>query len=107
MNIGREISGFSITPLLLIPFIENAFKHISHHPDRRNFVRVDLSRDNGIFRFEVENSREDERGPAGTTGGIGLNNVKRRLALLYPEKHELKIFDNDATFKVSLTLHLS
>ena len=117
MNIGPEVSGFQITPLLLIPFVENAFKHISHHNDRRNFVRVDLSRENGLFHFMVENSREKTRKPDGRPGqkgagdpgggGIGLNNVKRRLALLYPEKHELKIRDNDATFTVSLTLNLT
>jgi two-component system LytT family sensor kinase len=116
VNVGSEVSGFDITPLLLIPFVENAFKHISHHSDRRNFVQVDLSRDNGTFRLVVENSRESGQGAggakgvegsAGSPGGIGLNNVKRRLALLYPEKHELKITDNDTTFKVSLVLHLS
>jgi len=106
MNIGPEVSGFQITPLLLIPFVENAFKHISHHHDRRNYVQVDLSRDNGVLHFRVENSRERQQG-SGSGGGIGLNNVKRRLALLYPEKHELKIRDNDATFTVSLTLNLS
>lgn len=116
VNVGEEVSGFTITPLLLIPFVENAFKHISHHSDRRNFVQVDLSRENGAFRLVVENSRESGQEAAGTKeadgsdqspGGIGLNNVKRRLALLYPEKHELKIQDNDTTFKVSLVLHLS
>jgi len=122
VNVGAEVRGFDITPLLLIPFVENAFKHISHHADQRNFVQVDLSRDNSAFRLVVENSRESEpgaggergadgakksEGSAGSPGGIGLNNVKRRLALLYPEKHELKIQDNDTTFKVSLVLHLS
>src|SRR6202011_6076941 len=58
VNIGKEVTGFRITPLLLIPFIENAFKHISHHSDQRNFVRVDLSREQDTFHFTVENSRE-------------------------------------------------
>ncbi|HWK04604.1 MAG TPA: histidine kinase [Puia sp.] len=111
VRIGEEISGFNITPLLLTPFVENAFKHISHHTDQRNFVRVDLRREKNIFHFVVENSRERPNSQAAPApalpGGIGLNNVKRRLALLYPEKHELKIQDNDATFKVILNLHLS
>jgi LytS/YehU family sensor histidine kinase len=107
VNIGPEVSGFYITPLLLIPFVENAFKHISHHADQRNFVWVQLCRENGLFRLVVENSMEYRRMADGSPGGIGLNNVKRRLALLYPEKHELKIQDNDVTFNVSLTLDLS
>jgi len=131
VNIGEDVGGFRITPLLLIPFIENAFKHISHHTDQRNFVQVELSRNKDLFRFAVENSRERRQASAepsdnirsigstrptgststidgtGLTGGIGLNNVKRRLSLLYPEKHELKIQDNHTTFKVTLDLHLS
>src|SRR5882757_3115551 len=58
MNVGDQVNGFRITPLLLIPFVENAFKHISHHTDQRNFVQVDLSRRDGVFHFVVENSRE-------------------------------------------------
>ena len=139
INIGEKVSGFRITPLLLIPFVENAFKHISHHTDQRNFVQVDLQQENGVLHFVVENSREhplrqaapsagagsaDARsasapsGSAGSAGngaqgairlpgGIGLNNVRRRLALLYPEKHQLTIHDKDGTFKVALDLHLS
>lgn len=106
MNIGGAVNGFRITPLLLILFVENAFKHLSHHSDRRNFVQVDLHRDPGIFRFTVENSKEGRAGPAAPAGGIGLNNVKRRLLLLYPGKHELNIHDNDTTFKISLNLHI-
>jgi len=112
VHIGEGMSGWRITPLLLIPFVENAFKHISHHSDQRNFVQVDLRRDNGLFTFIVENSRGSARdaampGQMDGAGGIGLHNVQRRLALLYPEKHQLKILDNDATFKVTLNLHLS
>ncbi|MES1249145.1 MAG: histidine kinase, partial [Chitinophaga rupis] len=109
MNISEQVNGFRITPLLLIPFVENAFKHLSHHTDQRNFVQVDLSRKEQVFHFVVENSTEAKRaaappgglsagapaGPFELTGGIGLNNVRRRLALLYPEKHELSIHDKD------------
>jgi LytS/YehU family sensor histidine kinase len=90
---------------LLIPFIENAFKHISHRSGGRNFVKLDMTRSNGQFSFIIENSKETER----TTelhGGIGLNNVKRRLELLYPEKHELLIDNNEAIYKVDLKLKI-
>ncbi len=105
-NCAPEVKGFSIEPLLLVPFVENAFKHISHHSDKVNFVKVDMLLENKRFVFFVINSKEEQQ----TTeqhGGIGLNNVKRRLELLYPEKHELKINNTENNFKVQLNLQLS
>jgi two-component system LytT family sensor kinase len=107
VQVQPDVKGFRITPLLLIPFVENAFKHISHHTDRRNFVQVNLARQNGSFMFTVENSKEAHQRITAPPGGIGLTNVKRRLELLYPHKHELQIDNKDATFKVALNLHLS
>lgn len=99
------VKGFSIEPLLLVPFVENAFKHISHYTNRNNFVKLELERSNGHFNFSIENSKE----PGKTTeqhGGIGLVNVKRRLELLYPGKHSLHIHDEKDLYKVELTLKL-
>lgn len=107
VSVDPGVTGFSITPLLLIPFVENAFKHLSHHTDQRNYVVVSMSRGNGSFHFVVENSKEPWQRSTEPSGGIGLSNVKRRLELLYPGKYELQIDHNDATFKVALNLHLS
>jgi two-component system, LytTR family, sensor kinase len=101
-----SVQGFSIEPLLLIPFVENAFKHISHHKDNSNFVKLELSRSNGEFRFEIENSRELLEKTTEQHGGIGLNNVRRRLELLYPEKHELEIKNTGKSFKVKLSIEI-
>jgi two-component system LytT family sensor kinase len=107
-NCSAAVKGFSIEPLLLIPFVENAFKHISHHNDTTNYVKVDMTRANGTFTFHVENSKENTQHAAKELqGGIGLPNVKRRLELLYPGKHELRIGETDKTFAVQLNLHLS
>jgi two-component system, LytTR family, sensor kinase len=102
-----EVNGFSIEPLLLIPFVENAFKHISHFSEQTNFVKVDLQRKNGTFHFVVENSKEANQPIIDQHGGIGLPNVKRRLELLYPGKHELSIVDDDKKFAVDLKIMLS
>jgi two-component system, LytTR family, sensor kinase len=102
-----QVKGFQITPLLLMPLVENAFKHISHHSDRKNIVRIESERQNGQFVFKVENTKEI--GVLSTEkkdGGIGLNNVRRRLELLYPGTHELSINDNEGWFKVALSLHI-
>jgi two-component system LytT family sensor kinase len=103
LNHHGEMSDFRITPLLLVPFVENAFKHISHHNDKRNFVEIDLSRQNGTFLFTVSNSKDNHRSTE-PQGGIGLVNVQRRLELLYPGKHQLMITDKEETFTIQLQL---
>jgi LytS/YehU family sensor histidine kinase len=100
-------SGFQIEPLLLIPFAENAFKHISHNADGSDFVNMKLERLNGGFVFTAENSKEPVNSKTGQPGGIGLVNVKRRLELLYPGKHDLLIRDSGNTFFVQLKIDLS
>jgi two-component system LytT family sensor kinase len=105
-NVAPDVKGFSIEPLLLIPFVENAFKHISHFPDQPNFVKVDLMLVNGHFVFSVVNSRETQPSTE-KQGGIGLNNVRRRLELLYPGRHELKIDHTEAIYSVQLNLKQS
>ena len=105
-NCAPEVKNFSIEPLLLIPFVENAFKHISHKTDGSNFVKLDLARNNGYFEFAVENSREKGIYTTEQHGGIGMNNVKRRLELLYPDTHKLDVSDEVNTFKINLKLKI-
>jgi LytS/YehU family sensor histidine kinase len=105
-NCSPDVKGFSIEPLLLIPFVENAFKHISHSNSRVNFVTLDLNRSNGLFEFRVENSAEKGMRTTEPHGGIGLNNVKRRLELLYPGRHELIIADNGDKFCIDLKIKI-
>ena len=105
-NCSPEVKNFSIEPLLLIPFVENAFKHISHKTNEANFVKVDLTRSNGYFEFAVENSREKGIYTTEQHGGIGMTNVKRRLELLYPDTHKLDVMDDANTFKVNLKLKI-
>ncbi|HEY5772719.1 MAG TPA: hypothetical protein VIS75_08820, partial [Chitinophagaceae bacterium] len=105
-NCSPEVKNFSIEPLLLIPFVENAFKHISHKTNEANFVKVDLARNNGYFEFTVENSREKGIYTTEQHGGIGMNNVKRRLELLYPDAHKLDVNDEANTFKINLKLKI-
>src|SRR5258705_7650521 len=57
-NSAADVKGFSIEPLLLMSFVENAFKHISHNSNKKNFVKLDFERNNGFFRFSLQNSKE-------------------------------------------------
>ena len=103
---GPGVKGFSIEPLLLIPFVENSFKHLSHFGSNKiNQVNIDVSRSNGEFFFSVANTVDySSKGSTEPIGGIGLKNVKRRLELLYPEKHALQIKEEEGWFKVELVL---
>src|SRR5215204_78595 len=105
-NCSQEVKNFSIEPLLLIPFVENAFKHISHKAKGDNFVKLDMTRSNGYFEFVVENSCEKGMYTTEQHGGIGMNNVKRRLELLYPGTHQLTIDDDNDKFKINLKLKI-
>ena len=100
-----QVSGFLIEPLLLIPFVENAFKHVSSYMDKNNFVKLELNRSNGLFIFTAQNSKDKEK-VTDPYSGIGLNNVKRRLELLYPGKHELTVIDEMDFYKVDLKLKI-
>jgi two-component system, LytTR family, sensor kinase len=104
LNSTPEVKGFLIEPLLLIPFVENAFKHISHRKGETNFIKLDMSRHNGEFQFMIENSKDALNRTTEKAGGIGLNNVKRRLELLYPGKHQLKINDQADLYTIDLKL---
>jgi two-component system LytT family sensor kinase len=100
-----DVQQFSIEPLLLLPFVENSFKHLSHYSNgRQNKIQIGISRSDGTMQFSVSNTTEGDR-PA-TQGGIGLTNVKKRLALLYPAKHHLTMHRQDDWFRVELHLSL-
>jgi two-component system, LytTR family, sensor kinase len=96
-----------IEPMLLIPFVENAFKHgISYLDESKILIRISLT-DKDLLLTVVNNNvkKGDEAIPSET--GIGLKNVLRRLELLYPEKHTLTIEDNGSLYKVNLNMNLS
>jgi two-component system LytT family sensor kinase len=112
-NCTPDVKGFLIEPLLLIPFVENAFKHISHNKNELNFIKMQLGMKKDEFNFSIENSKETGLGQLLQTekmteqhSGIGLANVKRRLALLYPQKHSLTINDGVDIFRVALSIKI-
>ena len=104
--IADNVKGFLIEPFLLIPFVENCFKHISHYSDKENFISIHLKFENGLFTFHSVNSVEGNTGTENRTG-IGLANVKRRLELLYPGRHELVIQKDDGQYSLQLQLKIN
>ena len=102
-----KVKGFTLEPLLLIPFVENAFKHLSHDKDRLNYVNIKMDLVNDEFCFTISNSKNDNEKTKEESGGIGLNNVQRRLQLLYPEKHNLVMANGSEEYKIVLTIKTS
>ena len=90
----------TIAPLVLIPFIENAFKHGDFTGEAGLVVTIHI-RENKLDVFFMNKKGNHQKD---TAGGIGLENVKRRLRLLYPGKHSLHIDDNNESFTVNLEL---
>lgn len=100
-------SGYRIAPLILVVFVENAFKHsqASQSEDIEIDISIELSR-SGQLDFRCRNSFLSVKNNQNLARGIGLENVKKRLQLLYPDTHELTISDAHSTYEVHLTLQL-
>jgi hypothetical protein len=101
------VRQFQIAPLLLIPFVENAFKHVSAHVNAPNKVSISLRRHGPFLQLETYNTRELPGTVNGQHKGIGLANVKRRLELLYPERHSLQIDETAQAFHVTLDIRIA
>ncbi len=94
-----------IAPLILLPFVENAFKHGASESRFHSFIQIHLRVEKEKLNFIVENSYEPSENVIVKTG-IGLANVKRQLELIYPD-HILKVEKQESIFKVSLTFNLT
>jgi two-component system LytT family sensor kinase len=92
-DVHQNTCNFVVAPLLIIPFVENAFKYVSTWPDRINSVNVELNYREEYFEMRVENTvDEDTLIPKEKSwGGIGLENVRRRLELIYKDCHSLEV----------------
>ena len=102
-----KLNNQPIAPMLLLPFVENAFKHGVSKQIENPFVKIDIVIQNTDLQVTVENSKNKNAVFAEDyTKGIGLQNVKKRLVLLYPEKHKLEIISGETDFKINLYLDL-
>ena len=104
----QHITHLGIAPFILVTFVENAFKHVSKHTDKPNWIKIKLKLDQQQLNFVVSNSTSHS---ASTDvmhyGGIGLKNVQRRLDLIYPRQYGLDIQSTNNSFEVMLRLNLS
>lgn len=99
--------GYQIAPLIMIVFIENAFKHSTASQSEDIFIEVHLELlDAGVLTFYCKNSFRPQSNTDSLSKGIGLENVQKRLQLLYPDSHELEIRKGEEEFEVRLRIEL-
>ncbi len=109
LDVGFTTSGntkhLAISPLLLLPFVENSFKHgVSEQLDQC-WINIHVHVEENLFKFQVSNSRLQRN--ENTSGGLGMENVQRRLRLLYPDMHSLTITQENEIYAVKLELTLN
>jgi len=97
MDLTNDAPGALIAPMIMIPFVENAFKHSKIEDTNKGWITLSLNNKENEIIFQVENSIPSEEHNKDEVGGIGLENVKRRLELTYPGKYDL-IINNSASF---------
>lgn len=103
ITINGEIDGQQIVPLILISFVENAFKHgVANDPE--DPIKINLIANQKILHFSVSNKKNKTNKDA--MGGVGLNNVERRLQLLYPDRYKLNIVNSATHYTTELMLDL-
>lgn len=97
--------GQQITPLILIPFVENAFKH-GVSPEEPSNIIIGIHIADDRLQFQVINSKISQHTQSMDQSGIGIHNTRARLNFIYPAKHELKITEDDKVYSVSLMIQL-
>ena len=108
MDFGGDLAGKKIAPLLLIPLVENAFKHGTAEQTDQSHISLNLLIISEMMIFRLENSKNnDPIKPENYLGGIGLKNVKKRLDLIYTNHYELKVFQEKERFVVELKIDLN
>jgi hypothetical protein len=110
MHLSYSVTGgvdqLTIAPMILMPFIENAFKH-GVNPDQESYISIRIEISNNSLELVVENQKVKTSPEQHTKSGVGIENTKLRLELLYPKKHSLIISDEESHYRVRLNLKLT
>ncbi|QDP85583.1 histidine kinase [Chryseobacterium sp. SNU WT5] len=105
ISVPEGVEDVCIAPLLTFTFIENAFKY-GLKANENNFLKINVDIADDIFSFSIQNDSENKSTEIKTLGGIGMKNVKKRLNLIYPDKHNLMIENKENCFSVFLSINL-
>lgn len=103
-DIAVQNDSMAIAPLLLLPFAENCFKHGGVGADGVFRVELDLYTDHKKLHFRLRNSKRKGNNSSTHSGGVGLENIQKRLNLLYPDRHQLQISNAAEHYEVTLEI---
>lgn len=104
MNVLADVSNINISPFLLLPLVENSFKHGATQAIDYCWIRIDILTSERTLIIKIENSKPSNGNDAVKHSGIGMDNVKKRLEFIYPGKHEFKSIDEEQTFLVVMKI---
>jgi two-component system, LytTR family, sensor kinase len=104
----NDVKGVQVPPLLFLPLVENAFKHGVSNAVEDSWIHIDISLKKRVLIFKIENSLCDEKVKTNGFGnGLGLDNLKKRLEILYPDNFELKILKDEDSHLAVLKLNFA
>lgn len=106
VNVLNEVDRMSIAPFLLLPIVENCFKHGASNEIDECWIRLDVLYKDDWLIIKAENSKPCSARSNGIHNGIGLENVRQRLAILYPNHYELKCMEEDQSYLVVLKIKM-
>jgi two-component system, LytTR family, sensor kinase len=99
LNVYNNVKGVQVPPLLVLPLVENAFKHGVSRSSSDSWVHIDITLKKKSLIFKIENSLSEEKVDTNGFGnGLGLQNLRQRLEILYPESFELKTMQDECSF---------
>ena len=99
-----EVISRQIEPFIFLDFVENAFKHNGAEIEKRGWIKIAFNMDEKSISFKIENSKNGTFKNLSDNKGIGIQNIKQRLNLVYPTKHQLTINENKESYVVNLTI---
>jgi sensor histidine kinase YesM len=104
LRVYEKTEGIMIAPLLILPLVENSFKHGARNQLANGWIHIDVDVKDETLTIKVENSKVDFDKGNRKQSGIGLDNARKRLNHLYPDKHSLQLFDEEDTFLAVLKI---
>jgi len=110
LHTTEGLEGFAIAPFMILTLVENAFKHISHFKNAaENKIHIDIQKKDNLLIVKAVNTydKSEKVEHLLQSGGLGIQNLKRRLELLYPDKAQLSVYNTDLIFESLLNLHIS
>ena len=104
-NCTIDDENYPIYPMLLLPLVENSFKYGIKGDINNTFIHMSLTQKLDEFIFDIENNYSESLMETNEHSGVGLENIRKNLDIVYPKNHEFKITKTEATFRVTLKLY--